>query len=167
MKKLQNCAQSLKRFLDRISVFGTKQGPILFQLSPNWHVNAKRLEDFLDILPPGQRYTFEFRDPSWHNEEIYELLATNDAAFCQFDLNGFQSQEVITVDFVYVRLHGPANVYAGSYSTRSLSAWSGKLKEWQSQGKDCYLFFDNDEQAYAIQNARLMLDFCQANNCSD
>jgi len=51
-------------------------------------------------LPAEQRFAFEFRDPSWHTPEIYDLLRTYQVAFCQFDLDGFQSPAEITTDVV-------------------------------------------------------------------
>lgn len=161
MKKLQNCAEALAVFLDTIAVFGEKLGPILFQLPPKWHVNPMRLENFLKQLPKGYRYTIEFRDPSWHIGEVYELLHTHHIAFCQFDLGGFCTSEQVTADFVYVRLHGPGAPYAGSYSASSLHGWAERLLTWSARGKQAYIFFDNDEAAHAVANARLLQGLCQ------
>ncbi|MFN2203760.1 MAG: DUF72 domain-containing protein [Caldilineaceae bacterium] len=40
------------------------------------------LEAFLEMLPAGRRYTFEFRDITWFEEAVYEMLAAHNAAFC-------------------------------------------------------------------------------------
>ena len=74
MKKLKDPREPLERLLDRVSVLEDKLGPILFQLPPRWGSNPERLEGFLEILPEGQQYAFEFRDPSWFDEKNYELL---------------------------------------------------------------------------------------------
>jgi uncharacterized protein YecE (DUF72 family) len=69
MKKLKDPEGPLFRFLDRVGVLEDKLGPILFQLPPRWGSNPERLEHFLEILPEGQRYAFEFRDPNWFDEK--------------------------------------------------------------------------------------------------
>jgi hypothetical protein len=38
----------------------------------------------------AHRYAFELRDPSWHTDSVYKLLAKFKAAYCIFDLAGFQ-----------------------------------------------------------------------------
>lgn len=160
MKKLHDCAQVLENFLGFVANFEDKLGPILFQLPPHWHVNARRLKQFLALLPTHHRYGFEFRDASWHTEEIYALLNEYNAAFCQFDLAGCQSPDTITADFVYIRLHGPGAAYGGSYSVRTLSNWARRLNYWCSRVREIYLFFDNDELGYAVHNARLTSNLC-------
>ena len=160
MKKLRDCAPVLETFLSTVRGFGKKLGPVLFQLPPRWRVNAERLAAFLEHVPPRQRYAFEFRDPSWHTDAVYALLETHNCAFCHFDLAGFQSPEIITADFAYVRLHGPHGAYAGSYSDAYLRRLGKKLVRWSAQGRDAYVFFDNDESAYAAANAKRLIDLC-------
>lgn len=161
MKKLRDCAEPLRILLDAIGAFGEKLGPILFQLPPSWHANPPRLAQFLKELPTGYRYTIEFRDPSWHSGQIYDLLHRHRVAFCQFDLGGFRTPEEVTADFVYVRLHGPGAPYADSYSASSLRGWAERLLRWSVRGKDAYVFFDNDQAAHAVTNARLLQSLCQ------
>ena len=63
-RRLANCEDLLKVFLDRIDALGVKCGPVLFQLPPRWHVDPERLAVFLQLLPQGRRFGMEFRDPS-------------------------------------------------------------------------------------------------------
>ncbi len=161
MKKLRDCERPLAVFLDTVERFGDKLGPILFQLPPRWHVNALRLQAFLGTLPPEHRYVFEFRDPSWHTQEVYGVLAEHRAALCLFQLGGWRSPEVLTTDLVYVRLHGPRGPYAGRYGPRELESWARRLAGWRAQGREVYLFFDNDERGYAVENARSLLHLCE------
>ena len=74
MKKLKDPKESIERFFESVTVLEHKLGPILFQLPPRWRMNVSRLEAFLIALPTGFRYAFEFRDASWFDEEIYQLL---------------------------------------------------------------------------------------------
>ncbi len=153
MKKLKDPEASIKKFFERITALEETLGPILFQLPPHWRYNRERLERFLASLSREFRYTFEFRDQSWINDESCELLTHFDAAFCIYDLDGYLSPREITTDFVYVRLHGPGGPYRGSYDEQTLSGWAGTISAWARQGLRVYCYFDNDAAGYAPQNA--------------
>ena len=158
-KKLKDPEEPLSRLIERVDVLGRRLGPILFQLPPNWHVNTDRLEQFLDVLPTRHHYAFEFRDPSWHCDQVYRLLEKRRAAFCIFDMAGHLSPKRTTTRFVYVRLHGPADeAYKGRYDGRTLAGWAGAFDAWARQGRDVWCYFDNDEAAYAAGNARRLAD---------
>ena len=72
MKKLKDPEEPLENLLVRVSTLEDKLGPILFQLPSRWKMNAERLESFLDALPEGHRYAFEFWDESWFDEQLTE-----------------------------------------------------------------------------------------------
>jgi uncharacterized protein YecE (DUF72 family) len=153
MKKLKDPREPLERLLDRVSVLGANLGPILFQLPPRWRSNPQRLEGFLEILPENYRYTFEFRDPSWFDEKIYELLTRHGASLCVYDLDGRTSPKEVTADFTYVRLHGPDGPYRGRYGAQRLAEWTDDFSAWLKEGLAVYCYFDNDEAGYAVQDA--------------
>jgi uncharacterized protein YecE (DUF72 family) len=54
---------------------------------------------------------------------------------------------------VYVRLHGPASKYDGSYSDEVLAQWASRCGLWLEQGKEVFVYFDNDMHGYAPVNA--------------
>lgn len=152
MKKLKDPEAGIAKFFDRVDGLGRKLGPVLFQLPPHWEVNIDRLETFLEALPRGHRYAFELRDPSWHVPEVYQILRQYRVAFCIFDIAGFHSGE-ITANFTYVRLHGPGGRYEGSYAREKLESWAERIREWQKELRAIYVYFDNDQAAYAVENA--------------
>lgn len=153
MKKLKDPKKPVHSFLRRIKILDDKLGPILFQLPPSWKINIERLSSFLEILPKDYRYTFEFRDPSWFDSKVYEILSKYEAAFCIYELDGRLSPKEVTTDFVYIRLHGPEGAYKGQYKTDMLNKWAYAFHEWKSQGKQIYCYFDNDEAGYAVEDA--------------
>lgn len=153
MKKLKDPEESVERFFDRIDTLEETLGPILFQLPPGWKYNHERLETFLDALPSNRRYTFEFRDESWLNDDTYELLRKAGAALCIYDMEQSVSPKEVTADFVYVRLHGPGAKYEGSYDTQTLSGWAGAFSAWARKGIEIFCYFDNDQAGYATQDA--------------
>jgi uncharacterized protein YecE (DUF72 family) len=154
-KKLKDPEESIKRFFTNVRFLRDKLGPILFQLPPSWKKNAERLHAFVTILPKKYRYVFEFRNSTWYDEEIISLLKKHNCAFCIYELAGHTSPAHVTADFVYVRLHGPGNAkYQGSYTETQLEEWAEQCRNWQREGLDVFVFFDNDEQGYAAFNAQ-------------
>ena len=162
MKKLKDPEQSIKRFFETLTVLKPKLGPILFQLPPRWRMNVPRLEEFLKTLPKPFRYAFEFRDASWFAQPVYDPLIEHNAAFCLYHLAGRWSPEIVTTDYVYVRLHGPDEAYQGKYHDQTLRAWANKCQKWAQSGKDVYCYFDNDEKGYAPINALALQKKVQA-----
>ena len=158
MKKLKDPDEGIDKVLHALEPLGDKLGPILFQLPPNWRVNTERLSAFLEKLPKEHRYTFEFRDTSWHCQEIYDLLEKHNVALCFYDYEKYQSPEASTADFIYIRLHGPEETaYSGAYDGRTLAGYARKINRWREEGKDVFCYFDNDEKACAPHDAEKLL----------
>jgi uncharacterized protein YecE (DUF72 family) len=153
MKKLGDTADALALLLDNAAGLGETLSIILFQLPPGWKVNIARLEEFLKKLPKGNRYTFEFRNPTWYTNEVYDLLRQYNCAFCIYELAGHLSPIEVTANYVYIRLHGPGDKYQGSYSDADLQQWAAKCIDWAAGDKDVYVYFDNDQEGYAAFNA--------------
>ncbi len=153
-KKLKDPQNALENFLPRAEALGRKLGPILFQLPPKWRINLGRLEEFLSALPRYRRYTFEFREPSWETEATYALLRKYNAAYCIYQLAGYHTPIHVTADWTYIRLHGPTDhKYQGSYENRALREWAHRIRDWSRELKAIYVYFDNDDAAYAAHNA--------------
>ncbi len=153
MKKLKDSREPVETLFERIDGLGHKLGPVLFQLPPRWRYNAERLEQFLASLPAGYQYAFEFRDHSWQNQDAYTILKKFNAAFCMYHLDGFVSPKVITADFIYIRLHGPEGPYQGDYDVSTLSGWAGAISSWTAEGREVFVYFDNDQAGFAPENA--------------
>lgn len=158
MKKLRDPGPAVYNLITTISLFKDKLGPILFQLPPNWHVNPERLDSFIKSLPQDYRYAFEFRDTSWFDDRIYDILEKYNTAFCIYEIGGLLSPRIVTADIVYIRLHGPDGPYRGQYSTSVLAEWAGTFSKWLKGGKEIFCYFDNDEAGYAPQDAMMLQD---------
>lgn len=157
MKNLLEPEETLPNFFDRISQFGEKCGPILFQLPPHWQINLDRFENFLEHLPEDYRYTFELRNETWFEEETYSLLRKHDAAFCIYDFDFRQSPRITTTDLVYIRLHGPGKAYQDPYSEDVLEGWCERIQSWVDEDKRVYCYFDNTYRGHAWENAKTLL----------
>lgn len=158
LKKLKDVKETLDIFIENAEALEEKLGVILFQLPPGWKFDEERFSDFLNILPKHLRCTFEFRNPTWYNDKVLELLQKYNCAFCIYELNGHISPIEVTADFVYMRLHGPGGKYQGSYSDKTLASWADRIGHWRENKKDVFCYFDNDEAAYAAFNAQTLLE---------
>ena len=153
-QRLADCGEYLQAFYERLEVLGAKADPVLFQLPPRFPADPARLDGFLGALPAGRRAAFEFRDPSWHDEPVYEVLRRHGAAFVPFELAEQRAPRVATADFVYVRLHGREARYRGRYDEAALTDWADWLAGHMAEGRDAYCFFDNTDRADdAVRNA--------------
>lgn len=162
MKKLKDPVPAVARYFERVDRLGRKLGPIVFQLPPWWEVNLERLEAFLDALPPRHKYAFELRNPTWHTADVYRVLRRHNAAFCIFEIAGFHTGLEITANWTYIRLHGPGGAYQGSYPESTLRAWADRIQAWQRDLRGVYVYFDNDQAAYAVENALALRNFAGA-----
>ena len=153
MKKLKDPQSSTRKFFEAVQVLGHKLGPVLFQLPPRWTVNLERLELFLEALPKHHRFAFEFRDESWFRQETYDVLRQYHAGLCLYHLAGRVSPIEVTADFVYIRLHGPADSYQGEYGMKGVRPWATRCVAWVQSGLEVFCYFDNDQAAYAVKDA--------------
>ena len=86
--------------------------------------------------------------------DVYAVLRKYNAAFCIYELAGYQSPIEITADWTYVRLHGPTQFkYQGSYSDTQLAEWAKRIRAWSRTMKAIHVYFDNDDRAFAVENA--------------
>lgn len=153
IKKLHDVGSSLDLFISRARLLKKKGGPLLYQLPPGWKSNKERLEKFLKKLPEDMIHVFEFRNSSWFEDNVFSLLKEHSVSFCIHDMQNVSCPHIVTSSPVYIRFHGYEGAYAGSYSERVLDKWAGYIHDKLAGGKDVYVYFNNDINAYAVKNA--------------
>jgi uncharacterized protein YecE (DUF72 family) len=168
IKRLKGVATPLRTFLGRAKTLGKKLGPILVQLPPSFRLDAKRLAAFLAAAAraeialglEGFRLAFEFRHPTWFapgkaRDAALALLEDRGAAlaFAHSARYPYPVDEPITADFVYLRFHGPRELFASRYGPAGLKPWAKKIRRWRSRGLDVYAYFNNDVAGYAAEDA--------------
>jgi len=145
----------LERIERGLRALGDRLGIFLVQLPPAFECDYDRLEYFLQKTPSWIQTAVEFRNETWHREEIYGLLEQHGAAYCV--MSGARLPCVLraTAPFVYVRLHGPDpnHLYGGSYSVEDMRWWAERIREWEAQGRDVWAYFNNDWEGNAVRNA--------------
>lgn len=131
-----------------------KVAQILIQFPPYYERDESRLNAFLDKLPTAYRYAVEFRDASWFEPSVRDLLADKGVAFCIHDYPGLPVPHWITrEDLAYVRFHGYAALYAGSYPPGALRRRAEMLCGLAGEAREVYAYFNNDTAAAAPHDA--------------
>ena len=181
-----------------------KLGPFLWQLPPNCKFDAERLEGFLSQLPHDTeaalalarghedrmddrallkidrkrrlRHAIEVRHESFMDPAFIALLRKYRVALVVADTAGkWPYMEDVTADFMYLRLHGDAELYASGYTEDALQEWAKKIRAWtvgsqprdavlvspkappKRARRDLYCFFDNDIKVRAPYDAQRLM----------
>ena len=147
VQRLKEVSGAVASLLEAAGVLMERLGPLLFQLPPNFRKDVPRLREFLALLPPGHRAAFEFRDPSWFDEEVFGLLRDHRAVLCVADADDdLEVPFVATADWGYLRLRRP------DYDTVGLRAWAKRVRDqaWQ----DVFVFFKHEDEGKGPQLAK-------------
>jgi uncharacterized protein YecE (DUF72 family) len=150
-QRLKDAADSVANFLDTAAKFKERLGPLLFQLPSNFKKDVPRLRTFLALLPWQRRVTFEFRHPSWFDDEVFELLRRRHIALGIADAEGdLEVPVAATTDWGYLRLRRP------DYSTAALKTWVKRVQKqpWQ----DAFVFFKHEDKGKGPQLATRFLE---------
>lgn len=151
--RLKNAEQATEIFFKAIDPLRTSRrlGPVLFQLPPQMKCDLALLQTYLDLLPKGMRYAFEFRHPSWLAEDVYAELRKRNISLCVAESERLEVPEVITTDFVYYRLRKP------DYTEKDIDAFAARARELLATGRDLYLMFKHEETPEGALNAEQLL----------
>lgn len=141
IRRLKDAGEATEVFLKVIDPLraARKLGPVLFQLPPQLRADPALLSAFLELLPRDLRFAFEFRHPSWLNDEVYRLLEARNACLCLAESEKLEVPQVITADFVYFRLRKPACTPA------DLAAIGERCRQLLRAGRDLFVFFKHEE----------------------
>ncbi|MDX2205899.1 MAG: DUF72 domain-containing protein [Hyphomicrobiaceae bacterium] len=147
------CANSIDLMVTRLKALGPKAGPVLFQLPAHFEADRDRLVSFLRMLPPRYRFAFEFRHRSWYEPRILDVLRDHDISLCLSDHHQAPAPWQVTARHIYVRGHGPGGRYKENYPDRTLRAWAQSIRNWRAQGRQVFVYFDNDQKSAAPADA--------------
>ena len=138
--RLRDVDEPVRVFCDTARTLGPRLGPLLFQLPPNFKVDAGRLADLLALLPPDVRAAFEFRNATWFTDHVYTRLAARNAALCIADNDDGATPAVATADWGYLRLR------ATGYTDDDLGGWLGTIRRVGGAWRDAFVFFKHEDK---------------------
>ena len=179
MLRLKNVEKPLANFFaSGVLNLRDKLGPFLWQFPEMFRYEPERLEAFFKRLPRNTeqalrlarrrdarmtgrsrlaidarrplRHAIEIRHESFMNDEFVLLLRNYDIGLVVADTAGKWPKMLhVTSDFVYVRLHGDVKIYTSGYSRRALADWARRIRDWDADRRDVYVYFDNDAKVKA------------------
>jgi uncharacterized protein YecE (DUF72 family) len=159
-KDLKGDLSCMEKFMQNASSTGNKKGCLLVQFPGKItldHFNeVEKILEELGKHDPSRAWktAVEFRHPSWHTGETWELLDEFGATMVLQDMPKARIFERKgNADFVYVRFHGPTGNYRGSYSRSFLEEKAAEISGWSDEGKEVYVYFNNTA-GDAFENAR-------------
>jgi uncharacterized protein YecE (DUF72 family) len=198
LRRLRDAETPLANFIaSGLLRLGPTLGPILWQLPPNFRFDAERIDAFLKLLPHDtvaaarlgrkhdnrlkasawlkvdaeqpMRHALEIRHESFRDRAFIDLLRRHNVALVCADSVEWPRLMDITSDFVYCRLHGSEQLYAGGYDEAALDDWSQRIVAWARGGaadhaehvydklrrrmRDVFVYFDNDAKVRAPADA--------------
>lgn len=128
---------------------------ILFQLPPSVTYSPQMLQLIIQSLDTNFLNVLEFRHPSWWNAEVYTALRVSNIVFCGMSHPSLPTDVVINTSTAYYRMHGDTKLYGSDYSEEQLKRLAADI-EVNSQVKEVYVYFNNDMEGHAVQNAKLL-----------
>lgn len=146
LKRLRNVSEETEYLFRTLSVMDRKLGPVLFQFPKSFRKNKPMLEDFLALIPGNTACAFEFRSPSWLDDEILDLLCKNGSSLCAADADENPSNEIIpTAPWGYLRLRRP------DYTDANLTQWMERIlsQKWER----AFVFFKHEDEAGGAEMA--------------
>jgi uncharacterized protein YecE (DUF72 family) len=155
LKRLREPEEPVRLLWERATGLGNRLGPVLFQLPPRFPVEVERLRRLIDALPRAMRPAFEFRDPSWHRDEVFGLLDDAGAALVWPDRPGLRHTLPIVGGWLYVRFHQGTPSGPG-YRRDKLRRWASRIAA--ADVDEAYVYFNNDPTGAAIRDARTMIE---------
>ena len=202
MRRLRDVRTGLANFFaSGVLELGDMLGPVLWQLPADLTFDADLLDSFLGMLPRDTsaaaelarkhderarvvsygghdkhrlRHVLEFRHDSFMHPGTATIARRHGVALCTSQSREWPLVEEITAGFVYVRLHGPAELYASAYSSDELEHWASRITTWHAGGipsgstrisskfpprrteRDVYVYFDNTASGHAPRQALVL-----------
>jgi uncharacterized protein YecE (DUF72 family) len=157
--------QDLNKFLELMEPlqFNGKLACLLAQLPPSLKFNLSLLESFFTFFPTQFRLAVEFRQPSWMNPQMLQLLEKYQVAYTAVDEPLLPPDMHVTTDFAYIRWHGKGESpwYNYHYKTEELQPWVPKVKAAATKAKKVLGYFNNHYHAYAVKNSLEMAEMLE------
>jgi uncharacterized protein YecE (DUF72 family) len=150
--RLKDCGDRVRQFLETAASLGPKLGALLFQLPPNLKKDLALFDAFLDTFPPKVCAAFEFRHPSWFDDDVYARLKKRNLALCVADSEKLSTPVEITADYAYFRLRDEG------YTPADIVRWADTIVAKTSGCKEVFVYFKHEEEGKGPEFGRMLID---------
>ncbi len=151
IKRLRDAGSEVEYLFRVAAALGPKLGAVLFQLPPNLRKDLDRLHRFLSLMPAEGAVAFEFRHPSWFDEEVFACLQERNCALCIADTDETERPHLKpTATWGYLRLR------RSKYDRADLEQWKKRVisQPWEH----AYVFFKHEDEGIGPKLAAEFLD---------
>jgi len=153
--RLKNCCDLVKAFCGVAGTLGDKLGALLFQLPPNSKKVLAVFDAFLEDLPPKVCAAFEFRHPSWLDDDVFDRLRRRNLALCVADSDKMSTPVRVTADYAYFRLRDEG------YTADDIKRWAETIARETASSRDVFVYFKHEESGKGPEFAKLLTDLLQ------
>jgi uncharacterized protein YecE (DUF72 family) len=149
--RLKNTGDLVAGFCRVAASLGPKLGALLFQLPPNFKKDLVVFDAFLADLPPKVCAAFEFRHPSWFDDEVFERLSARNLALCVSDSEKLSAPVKVTADYAYFRLRDEG------YTADDIARWADTIAKETSACKDVFVYFKHEDEGKGPEFAQFLM----------
>lgn len=139
---------------------GTKLGPILVQLPPDFEADPVRLEATLAAFPRDWPVAVEVRNATWDDDAVCRILERHGAALCLADRRGPLEPRWRTADWTYLRFHQGRATPRPCYGEQALETWARRLHDGWGADAEAWVYFNNDHRGCAPSDALRFAAMC-------
>ncbi len=159
--RLRDCGSLVQQFVDALAPVRNagRLGVLLFQLPPNFAANLDLLRHLLAApalaVARSPRIAFEFRHPSWFDEQTYAVLREHNAALCIAESDDLATPEVHTA-----RSHTCFRLRRnGGYSPEELASFAHRFiaLTQQPEPRDVFVYHKHEDEPTGPLNAASLL----------
>jgi uncharacterized protein YecE (DUF72 family) len=140
VQSLHDKGELLSKLFAVVGTMEMRLGPLLLGLPPTFKKDVPRLCAFLALLPPKRRVSFEFRHPSWFDDEVFGLLRDHGVALCVAD-----ADDTPEVPFVATTNWGYLRLRRLDYDDAALKEWGQRIQaqDWS----ETFVYFKHEDEA--------------------
>jgi len=151
VKRLKEADEEVKYLFGAENSLGRNKGAVLFQLPPSLRKNLLTLQSFLSIVPTDRPIAFEFRHPSWFDEDVFACLRERNCALCLAEMDDSENYDLVpTATWGYLRLR------RSDYTPTDLRNWKQRIlsQPWDH----AYVFFKHEDEGIGPKLAAQFLE---------
>jgi uncharacterized protein YecE (DUF72 family) len=149
--RLKNCGDLVQAFCNVAATLGDKLGALLFQLPPSAKKDLATFDAFLDMLPPKVCAAFEFRHPSWLDDDVFGRLTRRNLALCVADSEKLSTPVRVTAGYAYFRLRDEG------YQADDIKRWADTIARETTACGDVFVYFKHEESGKGPEFGRLLM----------
>ena len=138
-RRLKDAGPQTRSMLKTVSALEDRLGAVIFRFPEDFKKDLGRLEKFLKELPAHPPVTFDFRHPTWFDDDVLALLRSENRALCVSDADVMCADHIDkTADWGYLRLRRE------QYSDADLKKWIKRVRaqDW----KTTFVFFKHEDE---------------------